>query len=286
VLGVASVKEQGEQLRISRSGRLSRHIPELLQIFVAESFTLIDDWNRTHLIPEDRLSGLEVLRHMELQRIEQTRRAGRRPQPLAERPVAFAVFHARNQRGEDCYLFEVNKDWRRLNLIGGKREESDGDDYAEAVAREISEELGIARDGLTLTRLNQEPIQGYSLSGNVGSLASYPCVLYGVTVKGNIKTRMHDKWLTEQEIRAGLAAADSPIMVNPQYLSFLLDGQPPRISTTPLSTSQIVESESIDELVSDTESTFVRWTRVLTENKDLLTALLTLVAALIAVLAF
>jgi hypothetical protein len=56
-------------------------------------------WHR-----EGAVGALELLQHMELRRIDQERRAGRPARPLAERPVAFAVLRARDDRGEDCYL--------------------------------------------------------------------------------------------------------------------------------------------------------------------------------------
>jgi 8-oxo-dGTP pyrophosphatase MutT (NUDIX family) len=282
-LGALSMSEDATSVRVAGRGRLARHLPEILQMYVAERFRVIDDWNRTHLIPEDRLSAVELLQQMELSRIEQTLRSGRRPMPLAERPVAFAIFRALNAKGESCYLFEINKDWHRLNFIGGKQEREDRQSYSETVLREISEELGISAERLRLTRLNEQPIVGYSLSGNAGSLARYPCVLFGVTVEGELHTRVQDRWVTESAIRSCLELRDSPIMVNPSYLSFLLEGQPSRLSQCPLSTQDRVESADIRETLPARETVMSRWSRVLRENKDLVAAVLTLMAAVLAV---
>lgn len=84
----------------------------------------IDDWSRRHVFRDEEMSGLELVRQLELRRIELTRRAGKTPEPLAVRPVAFAIFHAIDRGGEHCYLFEVNKDWGRLNSSGVSRKRS------------------------------------------------------------------------------------------------------------------------------------------------------------------
>ncbi|HEU5155539.1 MAG TPA: NUDIX domain-containing protein [Streptosporangiaceae bacterium] len=278
-LGALRVEEHSSNYRLRLVGRLAKHVPEILTIYLTGSLTLIDNWETLYLSPEDSLSALDLLRQMELRRIELTRRSGRRVEPLAVRPVAFAIFHALNKKGVDCYLFEVNKDWRRLNFIGGKQEPSDGGDFRVTVTREIAEELGIAAHRLTLTQLNAEPLEAYSLSGNVGSLASYPCVLYGVRVAGQLRTRPQDRWLTEQQIRSCRDLPDGPLMVNPVYLDFLLSGSPTRLADTPVSTSQRVRTSALNDIVPRGESPLRRWARVLGENKDLLVAIITLAAA-------
>jgi 8-oxo-dGTP pyrophosphatase MutT (NUDIX family) len=282
-LGAVSVRLDGPRVVARPSGRLGAHVPEILCTYLERSFTILEDWGSTHTIPEDRVSALEFLHQMELRRIEQERRAGRLVAPLAERPVAFVIFRARNDRGEDCYLFEINKDWRRLNFIGGKQEPQDRGDYLVTARREVHEELGISRDRLMLTRLNDHPIIGYSLSGNVGSLARYPCVLYGVRVLGELKVRTHDMWLTEATIRRSTEAADSPLMVNPVYLSFLLEGNPSRLSTVPLSTDRQMRSTPFRDISPNGEKVIGRWLRVVRENKDLVAAVLTIMAAAVGV---
>jgi hypothetical protein len=280
-LGAVRIDDTARGIRVRGAGRLARHVPVILSIYLAGSLTLLDNWNSVHMVPEDDLSAVEFLRHMELRRIELTRRSGKAPEPLADRPVAFAIFHAIDQKGRDCYLFEINKDWRRLNLIGGKQEGEDKGDFGETALREISEELGLSRDRLSITRLNGEPLRGYGLSGNAGTLASYPCVLFGVRVDGDFRSRMQDSWLTESTIIACSAMRDCPLMVNPVYLRFLLEGHPSRISRTPLSTHIRVRSADISEITQTTEKSLARWVRVLRENKDLMAAVLTLLAAVI-----
>jgi 8-oxo-dGTP pyrophosphatase MutT (NUDIX family) len=281
VFGALRIDEHSSTYRLRLAGRLAKHVPEILFIYLTESLTLIDNWSTPHVIPEDAISALDLLRQMELRRIDLTRRAGREVRPLAVRPVAFAIFHAINNKGQDCYLFEINKDWRRLNFIGGKQEPSDGADFRITVIREIGEELGIAAHRLTLTRLNDEPLEAYSLSGNAGSLASYPCVLYGVRVAGPLRTRLQDRWLTERQIRCCRDLPDGPLMINPVYLDFLLSGTPSRLAHTPVSTPQRVRTSSTNDIAPDGESAIRRWVRVLGENKDLLVAVITLAAALI-----
>jgi hypothetical protein len=281
LLGAVSVRRSAGRMSLRSTGKLARHVPEILCVYFERSYTLFEDWNRLHLIPEGQVSALEFLHQMELRRISQEKQNGRTARHLEERPVAFAVFHARNDRGEGCYLFEVNKDWRRLNLIGGKQESVDGGDFTRTVEREISEELGINPHHLRMTRLNDAPLVGYSLSGNAGSLARYPCVLYAVRVDGSIPSRLQDRWLTEATIRDAAKRPDCPIMVNPAYLAFLLEGSPSRLSTLPLSTDTIVSATDVNDLLQHAETTPGRWRRVVRENKDLAAAVLTLVAAVI-----
>jgi 8-oxo-dGTP pyrophosphatase MutT (NUDIX family) len=284
VLGAVVVRYTGTDVLVRSSGRLGRHVPEILTIYIENSFTILENWHNIHVIPEDKVSALEFLQHMELRRIYQERRAGRMARPLAERPVAFAVFRAKNGSGEDCYLFEINKDWRRLNFIGGKQEPQDRGDYLETARREISEELGIGRNRLALTRLNDELLIGYSLSGNVGSLARYPCALFGVRVEGELRARMRDRWLTESTIRRCVDVDDGPLMINPTYVSFLLAGVPSRLSRVPLSTDATVRSTPTGDLLPNGETVTDRWLRVIRTNKDLVAAVLTIVAALIGVI--
>lgn len=281
-LGAVRAEETARDHRFRSTGKLARHLPEILHVYLADSLTLIDNWGTSRTIPEDSLSAVEVVRQFELRRIELTRRSGRDVRPLAERPVAFAVFHALDEKGDDCFLFEINKDWGRLNLIGGKQEDSDRRDFTATVTREISEELGLAADRLSLVRLNDEPLQGYGLSGNAGSLAGYPCVLYGVRVEGPIRLGLENRWLTERRIRAFRDIPDGPLMVNPVYLDHLLAGAPSRLSRTPLSTQERVRAWE-EETTGGGESPVRRWARVLKENKDLLAAVLTLFAALVTV---
>lgn len=283
LLGAVTTHAAETTLRVSVSGRVARHLPEILCTYLANSYTIIENWNSIYLIPEDRVSALELLHQIELRRIGQERRAGRMPQVLADRPVAFAIFHGKNDKGESCYLFEFNKDWRRLNFIGGKQEVADNGDFRETICREISEELGIGRRRLVLTRLNDQPLVGYSLGGNAGSPARYPCVLFGVAVDGDLKTRLQDRWLTEATIRGCADRDDSPLMVNPVYLSYLFAGSLSRLSRLPLSTTTKVRSTPMSVLVPNGETMSARWSRVIRENKDLVAAVLTLLAAVVTV---
>jgi hypothetical protein len=280
-LGALLVTDSSADYRLRITGRLARHLPEILFIYLTESLTLIDNWDTVHVMTEDTLSAYDLVRQLELRRIELTRRAGRQVRPLAVRPVSFAIFHAVSDKGEDCYLFEINKDWRRLNFIGGKQEAFDGGDFRKTIIREIGEELGIAAHRLTLTRLNDEPLEAYGLSGNAGSLAGYPCVFYGVRVAGPLPVRMQDRWLTEAQIRVCSTMRDGPLMVNPVYLDFLLSGTQSRLAHTPISVDQKVHASRPDEILTSAERPMRRWVRVLGENKDILAAMATLAAALI-----
>jgi hypothetical protein len=284
-LGAIQVRARGsDSIIVRKAGRLSPQVGEILSIYLREGFTAFSDWDRTHTIPEDGLSAMELLRQLEIRRIEQTRRIGQFAQPLARRPVAFVIFRAHDKYGHDCYLFEVNKDWQRLNFVGGKQESEDAGNFETTARREVAEELGIGGQRIELLGLNREPIIGYSLSGNAGTLAEYPCVLFGATVSGNISTRLNHRWLTEKTIRDCIKMDDQAIMVNPSYMRFLLDGRSPRIASVPLSTSKRVRSTGVAELVPGTPGRFERWRRVLVDNKDLTAAVILLLGAIISLL--
>jgi hypothetical protein len=93
------------------------------------TFRLIDDWNRSNPLQEDRLNPVTFVHLLEMRRIELSLESGTDPEPLANRPVAFGIFRALNKRGESCYLFEQNKDWGGLNFVGGKQESEDQSDF-------------------------------------------------------------------------------------------------------------------------------------------------------------
>jgi hypothetical protein len=73
-------------------------------------------------------------------------------------------------------------------------------------------------------------------------------------------------------------------MVNPVYLSFLLDGNPSRLSTVPVSTDREVRATPLRELLPNGEPVISRWLRVVRENKDLVVAVLTIMAAAVGVI--
>jgi 8-oxo-dGTP pyrophosphatase MutT (NUDIX family) len=187
-IGAVELAKNGTA-RARNSGRLARHVPEILRMYIDGNYRFIDDWDRSSVLREDHLSAVSFIHLLEMRRIELSLQSGTNAEPLADRPVAFGVFRAQNRQGENCYLFELNRDWRRLNFVGGKQEAEDDLDFGRTLKREIHEEIGVAPDRVTLTRLNDQPIVGYGLSGNAGSLASYPCVLFGVIVTGKTRTR-------------------------------------------------------------------------------------------------
>jgi 8-oxo-dGTP pyrophosphatase MutT (NUDIX family) len=281
-LGAVRIFHDADTASVESAGRLSKHVPEILRLYIAKGYSLINNWNRSGVTEEDHLNAIEFVHQLELRRIELDRQAGVFPKPLAERPVAFGVFRARNESGESCYLFEINKDWNKLNFIGGKQEAEDDGRFDVTLKREISEELGISPHRVTLSQLNDRPIIGYSLSGNAGSLARYPCVLFGVSVAGQFGIRQQDRWITERTIREYQELPDSPMMVNPAYLAFLLSGQPSYLERCPLSTAEIVQAIRFQHRnVTAQHGPIIGFIK---ENKELVAAVLTLVAALITIL--
>lgn len=278
-LGAVHTTRNGN-IRAQNSGRLARHVPEILRIYIDNHYNFIDDWDRSSVLQEDHLSAVSFIHLLEMRRIELSLEHGTDPEPLADRPVAFGIFRARNGRGEDCYLFEDNKDWRKLNFVGGKQEAKDQLDFERTLRREILEETGISPDRVTLTRLNDQPIVGYGLSGNAGSLASYPCVLFGVTIRGSLQPGQHHCWLTEKQIRQEMNKGDGRIMVNPKYMSYLLEGSPSRLSQCPLTTDMIV---SATRNIPTPRATS-RVANYLRDNQKLIVAVLAILTATITLL--
>lgn len=225
-IGSARIVNETEKIRLSITGPLARDVAYALFLMFRDGFPIFDDWTRCHKLP-DGLSALEFLHHIELQRIEYSKRSGIRPEILNEFPVAFAVIKGySSKRGKDVYLFELNKDWNRYNLIGGKKQPQDGIDYRNILFREIEEELGIKRSEVQLTPLTEKPIEGYSLSGGRGVLSRYPCMLFLAHFRTSISAREKDRWFTEDEIRK-LRTSESPgLMINPLYLNFIFEELP------------------------------------------------------------
>lgn len=280
-VGAVQVTPRGSGVEVGQTGRLARHVPLILNIYLNRQHVLIDDWNRPGRLREDRLNAIDLVHYLELRRIDLEKGAGLFPESLAERPSAFGVFRALNGAGESGYLFEVNKDWHQLNFIGGKQEPEDGGDFHRTLLREISEELGISPDRVTLTRLHDRPTITYALTGNSGSLARYPCVMFGVTVAGDFEIRLQDRWITEDTIRHYLSSADNPIMVNPVSMEFLLAGSPSRLERCPLTTRAVIRTR--EPAGAPIDSRGRRAARFARDNKELLAAVLTLLAALITV---
>ena len=274
-----------QQVQVSISGKVARRIPLILSMFLRNGYVIFDDWSRVLNIPEDHLLGLEFLQQLELRRIDSSRREGKRPEFVDHRPAAFAVIRGKDKHGQTAFLFETNKDWGRLNFIGGKQEPADLESYEETLRREITEELGIARNRVTLQRLNNEPIVGYAISGNAGGLTDYPAVLFGVTIRGKFPVRLRDRWLDLDTIRQCMELDDSPIMVNPSYMDFLLKGHPTTMSQAPLTTNSFVNICRPEDVIGESEGRFTRWQRVATQNKDLVIVITGLVAALITLTA-
>ncbi len=56
-------------------------------------------------------------------------------------------------------MLELNKDWDRYGLIGGKQEPQDMNDYRLTVLREIEEEIGVPKLEVRLVQLTEKPLE-------------------------------------------------------------------------------------------------------------------------------
>ncbi len=276
MLGAVSTLPQDKgRIRFARSGKIAAQLPKILAYYLRSQYVFIDDWSRL-ILNEDHLSAAELVNELEYQRVLQDRSRGVLSINFDTRPSAFAVICATTIKGERAYLFEVNKDWNRYNLIGGKQADSDNGSYEETVRREITEELGISRDRIRLYRLNEEPIEGWAISANAGGLTSYPCVLFGCTISGQLTVRLKDRWITEKDLRKLMNSEPerAELMVNPDYLSFLMDGMDPVIRSVPVSLQERVKASSVLSTEDERgwKRVLGRWSQATKDNKDLIGA--------------
>lgn len=276
MLGAVSTSLQDEgRIRVARSGKIAAQLPKILAYYLRSQYIIIDDWSRL-ILNEDHLSAAELVNELEYRRVLQDRSRGVVSINFDSRPSAFAVICATTIKGERAYLFEVNKDWNRYNLIGGKQTDFDGGSYEETVRREMTEELGISRERIRLYRLNEEPIEGWAISANAGGLTSYPCVLFGCTISGQLTIRLKDRWITEKDLRTLMNSEPehAKLMVNPDYLSFLMDGMNPVLRSVPVSLQERVKASSVLSIEDEHgwKRVLGRWSQATKDNKDLIGA--------------
>lgn len=274
-VGAFRVSCEGDSVRLIAQNQLAQDSPYILFLFLKTGFPLFADWSRRCKTLPDRICALEFLHHMELQRMEYSKRSGLRPEILQSRPVAFAVIKARSaKRKQDVYLLELNKDWERYNLIGGKQEPEDRGDYHQTILREIEEELGVPRAMVQLTTLTEKPLLAFSLSGNRGSLASYPCMLFLAKFINSPPLRAKDKWFSEEELRRLKDETEPGLLINWIYLDFLFNELPQGLSGLDYSLKQPV----------DFGPWYIRVFDFLKTHKEWIVAILVILAALIAVI--
>lgn len=274
--GAVKVSEKNDRIHISLLDKLASDVPRVFFLYLKYGFPIFPKWgNRFRTIP-DQLLGIEFLHHMELERIEYSKRAGFKPEVLGEVPVAYAIIKGySDKKRDDVYLLEFNTDWNRYNLIGGRREPEDGADYRKLIFREIEEELGIPRKEVKLTQLTENPIEGFSLSGNTGVLTRYPCMIFLAHFKNQLKLGLKDKWFTEKEIIELQNTKDIGLIINPAYLDFLFKnciGKDKKLSYS--------FEESVEKI-----PLLQHCLNFITKNKEIIVAILVILGAIIKLMA-
>src|SRR5205823_3013675 len=91
VFGAVRVDTQAESVVIQPAGPLAKDMPYSLVAAMRSRSVLFEDWSKRHKSAPDRLSALEFLHHLELQRIASSVAHGVSPEVWVHRPVAFAV---------------------------------------------------------------------------------------------------------------------------------------------------------------------------------------------------
>jgi 8-oxo-dGTP pyrophosphatase MutT (NUDIX family) len=220
-LGSIDVSENEKSVAVRVSSEFAANFNKTFLIHLKEGFKIFDNWHSNRPI-EDKIIGLQLLRYAEERRIEQSKKAGIFPYIYRIRPVAFAVIKAKMD-GKDVYLFELNKDWHKFNLCGGKQEEVDAGDYKETILRELSEELGISKKEIRVTPLTKQEINSYGLVGNYGVLTKYPTMLYHAQFLRVFKLTPKLKWFTLEEFKVGRGKRGEEFMVPPRVRAFLFN---------------------------------------------------------------
>lgn len=273
-LGATESVEKENKVQLSTSGPLAKEVGLAIFAYLKKGFPVFDDWFRRYRTLDDRLCTLEFLHHLELQRIKYAKRSGQKPEVLNEIPVSFAIIkRPSHEHQSDVYLFELNKDWKRYNFIGGKQEPEDKGDYKLTLYREIEEEIGVPREKVALTPLTEEPLEAYSLSGHAGVLTKYPCMLYFASFTEEFEIRPKDKWLTEDEIKQLRDSEDPGLMINPIYLDFLLQDYPKGLKGLGYSVEKPIGKNRFKRTVN--------WIK---DNKGLVAAIILLTASIIGLL--
>ncbi|MBU1098552.1 MAG: hypothetical protein KKB34_18895 [Bacteroidetes bacterium] len=236
LVGAINITEYEDKMTIVPSGHLASDLPFILFLYLKHGYTIFDDWNRRTKTLPDRLTALEFLHFIEKRRIESSKKAGLWPDTIRTIPVSYAIIKAKSvSLNSDVYLFELNKDWGLFNLIGGKQEPVDNEDYRLTLLRELEEEIGVSRDRVIATQLLEKPLDGYSLSGSRGTLIHYPCMLYSIKISGLFTKREKDRWLKKEEILIMSKLAEPKLMVNKVYLSYLFHDLHGGLDALPLS---------------------------------------------------
>jgi len=275
-VGAITISESQEVVQVEPSGPLANDFPYVVSVFLKHGFSVFEDWGRRTKALPDRLIALEFLHHIETRRVEKSRAAGFVPEVIHKAPVAYAIIKARSESlRRDVYLMELNKDWNLYNLIGGKQEVQDDDDYACTLLREIEEKLSVARHRVLATPLCRAPLDSYSLTGGRGTLSHYPCTLFSIRISGHFVKRDKDRWFTEEEIVAMADSTEPRLMISPVYLDFLRHRLQGGLAALPYSLEH-----SIDD-----GTWYHKASALIAKHQDWVVPALTIIAALIAVAA-
>lgn len=224
-IGCVRHTPSGNRIRFENSGHLSSDVPSVFKILIERGAGVFEDWDRRYRPAGTEISAIEFLHLAERHRIEAQRMLGEAPTVFHETPVAFALIKARNyDHRSDVFMFQRNKDWRLLGLIGGKMEDVDQGDFRRTLMREIGEEIGVQSHMIKLTELTHEPLDGYGLSGKSGTLGHYPCKIFHALISGKVPASPDIVWLRESQIRDFRNNfEESPLFVNPLYVDFILN---------------------------------------------------------------
>jgi len=222
-IGVLDISKESDYITVDVPTEFGLNFVLSFIVSLFQGFKILDNWYSTKPI-DDRLTGLQLLLSFEKRRVEQSKLYGVKPEVFRERPVAFGIIKSKEKWTDKEYiLFEENKDWHKYNLIGGKQENNDQGSFEDTLFREIEEEIGINRKYVKLTRLNNQPISSYGLTGNFGALAGYPAYLFHVHFSVNFEISGRLKWIPMEEFKQNKTKDGKGFMISPFYLDFLFN---------------------------------------------------------------
>ncbi len=273
-IGSINIKKDGDQIILAAPSEYASNFNKTFELFVEHGLQIIDNWHTSRPIAK-RLIGLQLLLFAEHRRVQQSVCAGFAPEIYKARPVAFAVIKAKSKRRKkDVYLFELNKNWHKYNLIGGKMEDCDVGDYQAAVLREIEEELGINRNLVKVSPLHDKEIISYGLTGNYGTLCKYPAIIYQALFSTPIQLRERFKWISLEEFKNGITEEGKEFMVSPFYRGFLLNRLEGGLESLPYSFLKPMDDLSLPR----------KFVEFLVKHKEIIVAILIILAAIIGVI--
>jgi hypothetical protein len=126
------------------------------------------------------------------------------------RSLAAVALIRRSHQGQTEFLSQWNPKWQALHFISGHKRPDES--FRECLIREMGEELGLSIGGdYTVADQPISQLQFDAWSESAQAMTSYEFAVYEVTLNGGstlakVAANPDNRWVTEDEIRAGRCA--------------------------------------------------------------------------------